>query len=160
MKNRKEQKFTHIIDSSLQRAAANVSPPPFELLTERINARQPVESYEQFFDGDADWVQDKTPTVRSGTDWRGFFGLAAAIMLFVAGGAVITTLIGGLFMRCGSAAPTEEAVEYSNQAMYDMEAMADDTVNESSDKCVSDSDWCDSETDDTDSTDSSSDNDK
>lgn len=151
MKNRKEQKFTEIIDSSLQRAAANVSPPPFELLTERINARQPVESYEQFFDGDADWVQDKTPTVRSGTDWRGFFGLAAAIMLFVAGSAVVTTLIGGLFMRCGSAAPTEEAVEYSNGAMYDMEAAADDTVNDRADQCVSDSDWCEDNEDGADS---------
>lgn len=151
MKQKEKQKFTKTIDSSLQRAAANVSPPPFGILAERINTRQSVESYEQFFNGDTDWLQEKTPGVRSGVHWRGSLGVAAAIMLFVAGGAVVTTLIGSLFMRCGSAAPTEEAVEYSNGAMYDMEAAADDTVNDRADQCVSDSDWCEDNEDGADS---------
>ena len=128
------------------RESAGPSAPPFEKIAGKIAAGQPAESFEEFFAGDIPVSKTKSAAKQS-RSIRGRVKIiagasAAALLLFIGGGALAGAVISGTFSGAKSAAASVDGSCYEN---YDSLAdRAEEFREETSQECVSESDLNDS----------------
>ena len=150
------------IGGYMRKSADNPAPPPFAGIAGRIAAGQPAESFEAFFGGDipGQCSFQAAPVRRSGSAFPMKIiagAVAAALVLTIGGGVMMTALLKGASLGSKSAADSAERSDsksYPDYENYDYfernEAAAD--MEETGEEYVSDSDATGS--DDTDSSDS------